>query len=190
MFSSFFSFFIVFLMFSSIPSSLHSILNQHLQSLMPGLTAKVFRTYNASETLQTQLPEEEALRGLSVAEKVGHVCSVKQHDVCFVFETNLIILIDGRKIRRVGCWTFEFFIVDLKLDLRGASLSSLASALKVHKPPQEHTFVVFVRTFLTSLAGDLEEMNTNNMNRARENSHSNSKVLTKCLEDRAGRSFF
>ncbi|CAN0360705.1 unnamed protein product, partial [Laminaria digitata] len=47
-----------------------SILNQHLQSLMPGLTAKVFRTYNASDTLQRQLPQEEALAGLSVAEKV------------------------------------------------------------------------------------------------------------------------
>lgn len=30
-------------------------LNKHLQSLMPGLTAKVFRTYNASITLQQQL---------------------------------------------------------------------------------------------------------------------------------------
>ncbi|CAN0346831.1 unnamed protein product, partial [Discosporangium mesarthrocarpum] len=47
------------------------ILNQHLQSLMPGLTAKVFRTYNASDTLQRQLPKEEQLRGLSVAEKAS-----------------------------------------------------------------------------------------------------------------------
>ncbi|KRZ10698.1 DNA topoisomerase 1 [Trichinella zimbabwensis] len=30
-------------------------LNKHLQNLMPGLTAKVFRTYNASITLQQQL---------------------------------------------------------------------------------------------------------------------------------------
>lgn len=52
------------------PPLLRSILNQHLQSLMPGLTAKVFRTYNASDTLQRQLPEEEALSGLSLAEKV------------------------------------------------------------------------------------------------------------------------
>jgi DNA topoisomerase-1 len=34
-----------------------SILNKHLQSIMPGLTAKVFRTYNASITLQQQLDE-------------------------------------------------------------------------------------------------------------------------------------
>ncbi|XP_003973717.1 DNA topoisomerase I, like [Takifugu rubripes] len=34
-----------------------SILNKHLQELMDGLTAKVFRTYNASITLQAQLKE-------------------------------------------------------------------------------------------------------------------------------------
>merc|ERR1712112_498668 len=34
-----------------------SILNQYLQQLMEGLTAKVFRTYNASFTLQNQLDE-------------------------------------------------------------------------------------------------------------------------------------
>ena len=32
-----------------------SILNAHLSTLMEGLTAKVFRTYNASRTLQEQL---------------------------------------------------------------------------------------------------------------------------------------
>ncbi|KAL6478959.1 hypothetical protein MHYP_G00123920 [Metynnis hypsauchen] len=32
-----------------------NMLNKHLSSLMPGLTAKVFRTYNASITLQQQL---------------------------------------------------------------------------------------------------------------------------------------
>lgn len=32
-----------------------SMLNKHLSSLMPGLSAKVFRTYNASITLQEQL---------------------------------------------------------------------------------------------------------------------------------------
>lgn len=29
-----------------------SVLNDYLRSLMPGLTAKVFRTYNASHTLE------------------------------------------------------------------------------------------------------------------------------------------
>ena len=33
-----------------------TLLNTHLNSLMPGLSAKVFRTYNASVTLQNELP--------------------------------------------------------------------------------------------------------------------------------------
>merc|ERR1719362_740752 len=39
-------------------------LNKHLSSIMPGLTAKVFRTYNASETLQNQLPKAEDVKKL------------------------------------------------------------------------------------------------------------------------------
>lgn len=44
-------------------------LNKHLSSLMPGLTAKVFRTYNASITLQQQL-KELTNKGDNVAEKI------------------------------------------------------------------------------------------------------------------------
>lgn len=44
-------------LFSLFPSLQTSILNKHLQELMDGLTAKVFRTYNASITLQQQLKE-------------------------------------------------------------------------------------------------------------------------------------
>ena len=47
-----------------------SVLNDHLSSLMKGLSAKVFRTYNASETLQNELPSAESLEGLSVQDKV------------------------------------------------------------------------------------------------------------------------
>jgi DNA topoisomerase I len=46
------------------------VLNKHLNSLMKGLTAKVFRTYNASVTLEKELPSEEELQGLSVQDKV------------------------------------------------------------------------------------------------------------------------
>ncbi|XP_010536698.1 PREDICTED: DNA topoisomerase 1 alpha [Tarenaya hassleriana] len=45
-----------------------SKLNAHLKELMPGLTAKVFRTYNASITLDVMLSEET--RDGDVAEKV------------------------------------------------------------------------------------------------------------------------
>jgi len=47
-----------------------SILNAHLSGIMPGLSAKVFRTYNASYTLEKELPDEEQLEGMSVADKV------------------------------------------------------------------------------------------------------------------------
>jgi len=46
-----------------------SKLNKHLQNLMEGLTAKVFRTYNASITLQKQLNENTKL-SRSIAEQV------------------------------------------------------------------------------------------------------------------------
>ncbi|RHY27951.1 hypothetical protein DYB32_006408 [Aphanomyces invadans] len=43
-------------------------LNKHLSSLMPGLSAKVFRTFNASVTLEKELPK--VLEGDDVAVKV------------------------------------------------------------------------------------------------------------------------
>jgi DNA topoisomerase-1 len=46
------------------------VLNKHLNSLMKGLTAKVFRTFNASITLERELPTAESLSGLSVQDKV------------------------------------------------------------------------------------------------------------------------
>jgi len=46
-----------------------AILNKHLRELMDGLTAKVFRTYNASHTLQKHLDVLTPAKG-TVAEKV------------------------------------------------------------------------------------------------------------------------
>jgi DNA topoisomerase-1 len=47
-----------------------SVLNKHLSSLMRGLSAKVFRTYNASITLEDELPSPEEIEDLSVQEKL------------------------------------------------------------------------------------------------------------------------
>lgn len=47
-----------------------AVLNKQLNSLMKGLTAKVFRTFNASVTLEKELPSAESLEGLSLQEKV------------------------------------------------------------------------------------------------------------------------
>ncbi len=46
-----------------------SVLNDYLKSLMEGLTAKVFRTYNASSTLQNQLNKQE-LKGKTMEQKL------------------------------------------------------------------------------------------------------------------------
>lgn len=50
-----------------------TMLNQHLKQFMDGLTAKVFRTYNASKTLQDELAKVESLsswKNLLPAQKV------------------------------------------------------------------------------------------------------------------------
>lgn len=44
-------------------------MNKHLNDIMDGLTAKVFRTFNASNTLQEQLDELTDPKA-SIAEKV------------------------------------------------------------------------------------------------------------------------
>lgn len=44
-------------------------MNKHLNDLMDGLTAKVFRTFNASNTLQEQLDQLTDAKA-SIAEKV------------------------------------------------------------------------------------------------------------------------
>lgn len=47
-----------------------SQLNKHLSSYMPGLTAKVFRTYNASYTMSTLLQKLHSKKNISDPEKV------------------------------------------------------------------------------------------------------------------------
>ncbi|SGZ38518.1 related to DNA topoisomerase 1 [Hanseniaspora guilliermondii] len=47
-----------------------SILNKHLQGYMPGLTAKVFRTYNASKTMQDQIDSMDIKLEDTVQEKL------------------------------------------------------------------------------------------------------------------------
>lgn len=47
-----------------------TMLNSYLTSLMPGLTAKVFRTYNASFTMQKELDKCQDDTDASVAEKI------------------------------------------------------------------------------------------------------------------------
>ncbi|CAJ2500946.1 Uu.00g037990.m01.CDS01 [Anthostomella pinea] len=47
-----------------------SQLNKHLSNYMPGLTAKVFRTYNASYTMSTLLQDLKVDKNTTIAEKI------------------------------------------------------------------------------------------------------------------------
>ena len=65
-----------------------SKLNAHLKELMPGLTAKVFRTYNASITLDEKVSFK--LRSITTSKlynqfPVGHLKYVNLHAVGVIF---------------------------------------------------------------------------------------------------------
>ena len=66
-----------------------TILNEYLNTLMPGLTAKVFRTYNASFTLQQQL-DELTNEDDNVTNKVRNIL---QHEVLYTISIFLTILV-------------------------------------------------------------------------------------------------
>merc|ERR1711983_296437 len=76
-----------------------SILNQYLQQLMEGLTAKVFRTYNASFTLQEQLDEltdpsdNVAAKMLSYNRANREVAVLCNHQVRHSFLTLVFLII-------------------------------------------------------------------------------------------------
>lgn len=85
-----------------------STLNKHLQGLMDGLTAKVFRTYNASKTLQEQLdlltnaddPVPAKLLSYNRANRAVAVLCNHQRAVPKGFDKqmeNLVIKIDQKK---------------------------------------------------------------------------------------------
>lgn len=52
------------------PASQTTILNKHLNNEMKGLTAKVFRTFNASSTFQTLL-DESNIENATLQEKLN-----------------------------------------------------------------------------------------------------------------------
>ncbi|XP_061773970.1 DNA topoisomerase I, mitochondrial isoform X3 [Nerophis ophidion] len=85
-----------------------NLVNKHLSTLMPGLTAKVFRTYNASITLQQQLKElssgcdteVEKLLAYNRANRAVAILCNHQRAPPKTFEqsmANLQTKIDGRK---------------------------------------------------------------------------------------------
>ncbi|XP_054632914.1 DNA topoisomerase I, mitochondrial isoform X2 [Dunckerocampus dactyliophorus] len=87
-----------------------NLMNKHLSALMPGLTAKVFRTYNASITLQQQLKEltngsdneAEKLLSYNRANRAVAILCNHQRAPPKTFEqsmANLQTKIDARKVQ-------------------------------------------------------------------------------------------
>jgi len=66
------------------------ILNKHLQQLMDGLSAKVFRTYNASHTLQQQL-DQLASQGIYLP------------TLCFIYPLSALTLLVGWQEGHPAC---------------------------------------------------------------------------------------
>lgn len=104
-----------------------SILNKHLQGYMPGLTAKVFRTYNASKTMQDQIdamdikaeePVQEKLLKYNAANRevailCNHQKSVsKNHETSMQKANDKIQELLWQKIRLKKC------LLQLKPDLK------------------------------------------------------------------------
>ncbi|KAK3394184.1 hypothetical protein B0H63DRAFT_460266 [Podospora didyma] len=117
-------------------------LNKHLSSYMPGLTAKVFRTYNASFTmsklLKEKLPETE---GKSITEKmkiyndcnrnVAILCNHKR-TVGAAHETQMEKLGDRIKGIRYQTWRTKMMMLDIDPKLKkkkGAAYFELEEGL-------------------------------------------------------------
>lgn len=103
-----------------------SALNAHLKEIMDGLTAKVFRTYNASKTLQDELRKTEQLKSwasLTAAEKV-----VQYNDA----NREVAILCNHQKSVSKAQET-QLEVASEKIDLLKAQKKTLKKILKLLK---------------------------------------------------------
>jgi DNA topoisomerase-1 len=98
-----------------------SQLNKHLSSYMPGLTAKVFRTYNASYTM-SKLLQELKVTNASLAEKIKlyNDCNRKVAILCnhkrtvgAGHEAQMEKLTDRIKGLKYQKWRFKMMMLDL-----------------------------------------------------------------------------
>lgn len=104
-----------------------SQLNKHLSSYMTGLTAKVFRTYNASYTMSKLLQELPLHKNLTVAEKiklyndcnreVAILCNHKR-TVGAAHETQMEKLGDRIKGLRFQRWRTKLMMIDVDPKLK------------------------------------------------------------------------
>ncbi|XP_046841741.1 DNA topoisomerase 1-like [Xenia sp. Carnegie-2017] len=115
-------------------------LNKHLSDLMEGLSAKVFRTYNASMTLQEQLDKlelednvAERVLGYNRANRAVAILCNHQRSVPKTFEqsmSNLQQKIDD-KIKAINDGNVE--LKDLKREAKGSDSVTLAKKIERKK---------------------------------------------------------
>jgi DNA topoisomerase I len=128
-----------------------SALNKHLNSYMPGLTAKVFRTYNASWTMASVLKEmeEKGLLKGTVAEKVkayndanrrvAILCNHKR-TVAASHETQIEKLNEKIKGLKYQQWRIRMMMLDIEPKLKkknGADYFLLPDELKTDELSKE-----------------------------------------------------
>uniref|UniRef100_A0A8C9SJ15 DNA topoisomerase I n=1 Tax=Scleropages formosus TaxID=113540 RepID=A0A8C9SJ15_SCLFO len=109
-----------------------TLLNKYLSSLMPGLTAKVFRTYNASITLQQQLRE------LSISE-CNHIPLLAEKLLAYNRANRAVAILCNHQ--RAPPKTFEQSMANLhaKIDHRKEQLALARSELKQAKKEAKGT---------------------------------------------------
>ncbi|KAM7224504.1 DNA topoisomerase 1 [Rhypophila decipiens] len=131
-----------------------SQLNKHLSSYMAGLTAKVFRTYNASYTMSKLLQQLDPTKALSVAEKiklyndcnreVAVLCNHKR-TVGTSHEQQMEKLGDRIKGLRYQQWRTKMMMLDIDPKLKkkkGAEYFELDSTLDQEWILQHQQFLV------------------------------------------------
>ncbi|MCJ1306424.1 DNA topoisomerase 1 [Agyrium rufum] len=129
-----------------------SSLNKHLSSYMPGLTAKVFRTYNASWTMSTLLQEMEAHGSVQekikkyndANRKVAVICNHKR-TVTANHETQMEKMTDRIKGLKYQQWRIRqsMLVLDPKLKKKkGADYFALPDDLTEEWVHEHQAFLV------------------------------------------------
>ncbi|KAH6660361.1 hypothetical protein BKA67DRAFT_509083 [Truncatella angustata] len=127
-----------------------SSLNKHLNSYMPGLTAKVFRTYNASWTMSRLLKELKFPPGATIADKmleynkanreVAILCNHKR-TVGAGHAASMEKMQDRIKAIKFQIWRHKLMLVDLDAKLkkkRGADYFKLEEDMNNDEWVQQH----------------------------------------------------
>ncbi|KAJ7522510.1 hypothetical protein O6H91_18G015200 [Diphasiastrum complanatum] len=113
-------------------------LNAHLKEIMPGLTAKVFRTYNASITLDTLL---KATGGSTVIQKIADYQTANKEVAILCNHQRSVSKTHGAQMERLeGKMTeLEALLEELQMDLKRAKKGKSPTKNADGKPKKNQT---------------------------------------------------